>query len=164
MKRLWVFFAALAVCTIVAGLDEGEAHDAAALVPVQALVIDAKDGEVLVTADTGDDGRGGNLDEALSDLRDGCAGTLFTQTAEHVIVTSRAWYLAPQVCVSRQLRPAAKLYRTMEEVNEPEKALRFLQAHPGTLTLSHARAALLENREEAAPVLLQVEGGFRLGG
>ena len=52
----------------------------------------------------------------------------------------------------------------MEEVEAPEEALRFLQAHPGNLTLSHARAALLESREEAAPVLLQTEGGFRLGG
>ena len=164
LKRLWVFFAALAVCTVLAGVDEGEVHDAAALVPVQALVIDAKDGTVLVTTDTGDVGRGGNLDAALSDLQSGCAGALFTQTAEHVIVTSRAWYLAPQVCVSRQLRPAAKLYRAMEKIEEPEQALRFLQAHPGNLTLSHARAALLESREEAAPVLMQTEGGFRLGG
>ena len=164
MKRLWAFFAALAVCTIFAGLDEGDTHDAAALVPMQALVIDAKDGTVFVTADTGDVGWGGNLEEALSDLQSGCAGALFAQTAEHVIVTSRAWYLAPQVCVSRQLRPAAKLYRAMEEVEAPEEALRFLQAHPGNLTLSHARAALLESREEAAPVLLQTEGGFRLGG
>ena len=164
MKRLWVFFAALAVCTIFAGLDEGDTHDAAALVPVQALVIDAKDGTVFVTADTGDVGWGGNLEEALSDLQSGCAGALFAQTAEHVIVTSRAWYLAPQVCVSRQLRPAAKLYRAMEEVKEPEEAVRFLQAHPGSLTLSHARAALLESREEAAPVLMQTEGAFRLGG
>ena len=159
-----MFFAALAVCTIFAGLDEGDTHDAAALVPVQALVIDAKDGTVFVTADTGDVGWGGNLEEALSDLQSGCAGALFAQTAEHVIVTSRAWYLAPQVCVSRQLRPAAKLYRAMEEVEAPEEALRFLQAHPGNLTLSHARAALLESREEAAPILLQTEGGFRLGG
>lgn len=164
MKRLWAFFAALAVCTIFTGLDEGDTHDAAALVPVQALVIDAKDGTVFVTTDTGDVGRGGNLEEALSDLQSGCAGALFTQTAEHVIVTSRAWYLTPQVCVSRQLRPAAKLYRAMEEVKKPEEALRFLQAHPGNLTLSHARAALLESREEAAPVLMQTEGGFRLGG
>ena len=164
LKRLWAFFAALAVCTIFTGLDEGDTHDAAALVPVQALVIDAKDGTVFVTADTGDVGWGGNLEEALSDLQSGCAGALFAQTAEHVIVTSRAWYLAPQVCVSRQLRPAAKLYRAMEEVEAPEEPLRFLQAHPGNLTLSHARAALLESREEAAPVLLQTEGGFRLGG
>ena len=164
MKRLWAFFAALAVCTVFAGLDEGEVHDAAALVPVQALVIDAKDGTVFVTADTGDVGWGGNLEEALSDLQSGCAGALFTQTAEHVIVTSRAWYLAPQVCVSRQLRPAAKLYRAMEAVEAPEEALRFLQAHPGNLTLQRTRAALLYGRQPEVPRLLTTEGGLRLAG
>ena len=164
MKRLWVFFAALAVCTIFAGLDEGDTHDAAALVPVQALVIDAKDGTVFVTADTGDVGRGGNLDAALSDLQSGCAGALFTQTAEHVVLTQKAWFLMPQVCVSAQLRPAAKLYRAVGQSISAERALSFLQAHPGELTLSRARAALLENKEVQAAVLVQTGGGFRLGG
>jgi len=163
LRKLAGFFAALAALALAFRFGGG-AQDVSELVPVQALVIDAQNGEITVTADTQDVGRGGSLDAALSDLRAGCAGTLFTQTAEHVIVTSRAWYLAPQVCVSRQLRPAAKLYRAMEEVKKPEEALRFLQAHPGSLTLSHARAALLESREEAAPVLMQTEGGFRLGG
>ena len=162
MRKLAGFFAALAALALAFRFGGG-AQDVSELVPVQALVIDAQNGEITVTADTQDVGRGGSLDAALSDLRAGCAGTLFTQTAEHVIVTSRAWYLAPQVCVSRQLRPAAKLYRAMEKIEEPEQALRFLQAHPGNLTLSHARAALLESREEAAPVLMQTEGGFRLG-
>ena len=164
MKRLWAFFAALAVCTVFAGLDEGEVHDAAALVPVQALVIDAKDGTVFVTADTGDVGWGGNLEEALSDLQSGCAGALFTQTAEHVVLTQKAWFLMPQVCVSAQLRPAAKLYRAVGQSISAERALSFLQAHPGELTLSRARAALLENKEVQAAVLVQTGGGFRLGG
>ena len=164
MKRLWAFFAALAVCTIFTGLDEGDTHDAAALVPVQALVIDAKDGTVFVTADTGDVGRGGNLDAALSDLQSGCAGALFTQTAEHVVLTQKAWFLMPQVCVSAQLRPAAKLYRAVGQSISAERALSFLQAHPGELTLSRARAALLENKEVQAAVLVQTGGGFRLGG
>ena len=56
---------------------------------MQALVIDAQNGEITVTADTQDVGRGGSLDAALSDLRAGCAGTLFTQTAEHVVLTQK---------------------------------------------------------------------------
>ena len=163
MKRLWVFFAALAVCTIVAGLDEGEAHDAAALVPVQALVIDARNGIVTLTTDTGDTGSGASLDAAFSDLRAGCAGTLFTQTAEHVLLTQKAWYLMPQVSVNAQLRPAAKLYRVIGEGVSAERALSFLQAHPGKLSLSQTRAALLENRQVQAPQLVVTGGGFRLG-
>ena len=100
----------------------------------------------------------------LSDLRAGCAGTLFTQTAEHVVLTQKAWFLMPQVCVSAQLRPAAKLYRAVGQSISAERALSFLQAHPGELTLSRARAALLENKEVQAAVLVQTGGGFRLGG
>ena len=162
MKRVWFFLAALGVCTLAAQFGS-QAHDASELVPVQALVIDAEKGEVTLTADTGDVGRGGSLDAAFSDLRAGCAGVLFTQTAEHVIVMQKAWYLMPQVCVSRQLRPAAKLYRAVGSMQSPERALSFLQAHPGELTLSRMRAALLENREESAPVLAAADGGFRLG-
>lgn len=141
----------------------GGAQDVSELVPVQALVIDAQDGEITVAADTQDVGRGGSLDAALSDLRAGCAGALFTQTAEHVILTQKAWFLMPQVCVSAQLRPAAKLYRAAGQTKDARAALEFLQAHPGNLTLSRARAALLLNETPAVPVLVYAEGGFRLG-
>ena len=154
MRKLAGFFAALAALALAFRFGGG-AQDVSELVPVQALVIDAQNGEITVTADTQDVGRGGSLDAALSDLRAGCAGTLFTQTA---------WFLMPQVCVSAQLRPAAKLYRAVGQSISAERALSFLQAHPGELTLSRARAALLENKEVQAAVLVQTGGGFRLGG
>ena len=162
MKKLALFLVLLAICTL-AAVSGQESHDAAELVPVQALVIDAESGRITVTADTGDTGSGPNLDAAFADLRAGCAGTLFTQTAEHVILTQKAWYLMPQVSVSAQLRPAAKLYRAVGGIDAPSSALGFLQAHPGALTLSLVRAALLENEQPEAPVLVQTGGGFRLG-
>ena len=162
MKQVIAFFALLAVLTLASGAAQTRS-DVSELVPVQALAVDVQDGRVRVTADTGDEGFGRSLDDALSDLRAGCAGRLFTQTAEHILMTQRAWYLLPQVCVSGQLRPAAKLYRAGEKAARPEEALAFLQAHPGPLTLSRARAALLENKMPEAPVLLEAEGGFRLG-
>ena len=163
MRKLAGYFAVLAALALAARFGGG-AQDVSELVPVQALVIDAQDGEITVAADTQDVGRGGSLDAALSDLRAGCAGALFTQTAEHVILTQKAWFLMPQVCVSAQLRPAAKLYRAVGQSIPAERALSFLQAHPGALTLSGARAALLENRQVQAAVLVQTGGGFRLGG
>ena len=162
MRKLAGFFAALAALALAFRFGGG-AQDVSELVPVQALVIDAQN-EITVTADTQDVGRGGSLDAALSDLRAGCAGALFTQTAEHVVLTQKAWFLMPQVCVSAQLRPAAKLYRAVGQSISAERALSFLQAHPGELTLSRARAALLEKKEVQAAVLVQTGGGFRLGG
>ena len=162
LKKLAIFLAALGALTLLSRFG-GTSTDAAELRPVQALVIDTQEGLVTLTADTGDVGRGVNLDAAFSDLRAGCAGKLFTQTAEHVIVTQKAWYLMPQVSVSGQLRPAAKLYRAAEETRDVRAALAFLQAHPGDLTLSRARAALLQNETPETPVLVRAEGGFRLG-
>ena len=162
MKKLAIFLAALGALTLLSRFG-GTSTDAAELRPVQALVIDTQEGLVTLTADTGDVGRGVNLNAAFSDLRAGCAGKLFTQTAEHVIVTQKAWYLMPQVSVSGQLRPAAKLYRAAGETRDVRAALAFLQAHPGDLTLSRARAALLQNETPEAPVLAYTEGGFRLG-
>ena len=162
LKKLAIFLAALAGLTVLARFG-ATSTDASELRPVQALVIDTEDGLVTLTADTGDTGRGANLDTAISDLRAGCAGKLFTQTAEHVIVTQKAWYLMPQVSVSGQLRPAAKLYRAAGDTKDAQGALEFLQAHPGDLTLSRARAALLLNETPEVPVLVQAEGGFRLG-
>ena len=90
MRKLAGLFAALAALALAFRFGGG-AQDVSELVPVQALVIDAQNGEITVTADTQDVGRGGSLDAALSDLRAGCAGTLFTQTAEHVVLTQKAW-------------------------------------------------------------------------
>lgn len=163
MKKLVWFLAALGAVTL-AAVTGAASHDASELVPVQALVIDAQNGMVTLTADTGDTGRGANLDAAFADLRAGCAGTLFTQTAEHILLKQKAWYLAPQVSVNTQLRPAAKLYRVIGDNVSAEQALSFLQAHPGRLSLSQMRAALLENRQVQTPQLVVTGGGLRLGG
>ena len=162
MKRVAWIAAGIALLALI-GMPRGKRSDVAELVPVQALIIDAEQGKITITTDTGDTGSGASLDAAFSDLRAGCAGQLFTQTAEHVLLTARAWYLMPQVSVSQQLRPAAKLYRVVGQAPQAQPALEFLQAHPGSLTLSHTRAALLENRQVQAPQMVQTEGGLRLG-
>ena len=72
MRKLAGFFAALAALALAFRFGGG-AQDVSELVPVQALVIDAQNGEITVTADTQDVGRGGSLDAALSDLRAGGA-------------------------------------------------------------------------------------------
>lgn len=57
MRKLAGFFAALAALALAFRFGGG-AQDVSELVPVQALVIDAQNGEITVTADTQDVGRG----------------------------------------------------------------------------------------------------------
>lgn len=162
MKKALYCLAALAALTIVSASRQVHT-DAAELVPVQLFIVDAEGGQTIVTAETGEKAAGTNLDEALSRLRAQCAGQLFTKTAEHIVLTERAWYLMPQVCVCRALRPAARLYRAQQQAAAaPEKLLSYLQAHPGELTLSRVRAALLENEVPAPPQIHATEGGLSL--
>lgn len=163
MKKYGMLALALLAALAVSGAGAGKAVDAAELVSVQLLCIDAQEGTIRLKTDTGDTGSGKTMDEALADLKAGCAGQLFTQTATHVLLTSRAWYLAPQVCVNAQLRPAARVYRVNGEAGKTEALLAFLQAHPGTLTLSRMRALFLQGEQVRPEVIVAAEGGFRLG-
>ncbi len=161
MKQMlfWLAFAGM-VCAM--GLWPARPHDAAELLPARALVIDAQAGAVHVSSDCGAAGTGSSLDEALSDMQRRASGQLFLDTAEQIVVCSRAWYLLPQVAVSRQLRPAAPRCRGVGGTPDAGELVDFLQAHPPGLTLAHTYAALLAGERVDAPVLHAAEGRLLL--
>ncbi len=162
MKQMafWLVFAALISAL---GLWPSEGRDASELLPAQAIVVDTAGARVRVTADCGVTGEGKNLEEALQDMRRRAPGELFLDTAGYVIISGRAWYLLPQAAVSPQLRPAARLCRTVADAPDAEQALEYLQAHPPQMTLARAYADLLQGKTVRAQVLHQTEGGFSLG-
>ena len=84
--------------------------DAAKLLPAQVLMIAQKDGRITVESDNGASGSGATLPDALAAMREGAEGTLFLDTAEHIILLQSAQALLPAVVQQRQFRPAAKLY------------------------------------------------------
>ena len=85
--------------------------DAAKLLPAQVLMIAQKDGRITVESDNGASGSGATLPDALAAMREGAEGTLFLDTAEHIILLQSAQALLPAVVQQRQFRPAAKLWR-----------------------------------------------------
>ena len=130
----------------------------------QVLVVDASKGEVTVEADCGVSGSGASLSGALEDMRAHAPGELFLDTAEHIVLRERAWYLLPQAASCRALRPAARLARAGGELPGIEELRAFLQAHPPALTLAHAYASLLRGKPVYAPQLTQTEGRLSLAG
>lgn len=60
--------------------------DAAKLLPAQVLVIAQEDGRITVESDNGASGSGTTLPDALAAMREGAEGTLFLDTAEHIIL------------------------------------------------------------------------------
>ena len=107
--------------------------DAAKLLPAQVLMIAQKDGRITVESDNGASGSGATLPDALAAMREGAEGTLFLDTAEHIILLQSAQALLPAVVQQRQFRPAAKLYLARMDALDAESCVDFLQAHPGVL-------------------------------
>ena len=139
--------------------------DAAKLLPAQVLVIGAGDGAITVEADNGAAGSGPTLAAALADMAECAEGTLFLDTAEHIVLLQSAGALLPAAAQQPQFRPAAKLYLARLPELHAAEAVEFLQAHPGTLTLALARAALVRGDQIRPAQLLPAEdGGMKLAG
>ena len=162
MKRIWIWLGLLAAAAVF-GLLPTWGTDAAELEPAQVLLVSAEGGTLRLETDQGSVGLGKSLDEAMQDLQNGAAGTVFFGTVEHVIVAERARYLLPKLAASRQLRPSARLY-CAAALPDAAEAAEFLRAHPGAYTLRSARSALLYGRSPEAARLVKTEGGLRLAG
>ena len=105
------------------------------------------------------------LAAALADMAECAEGTLFLDTAEHIVLLQSAGALLPAAAQQPQFRPAAKLYLARLPELHAAEAVEFLQAHPGTLTLALARAALVRGDQIRPAQLLPAEdGGMKLAG
>lgn len=139
--------------------------DAAKLLPAQVLVIAQEEGQITVESDNGVSGSGATLPDALASMRENAEGTLFLDTAEHIVLLQSAQALLPAAARQRQFRPAAKLYLADMNVLAAEDCVDFLQAHPGSVTLADAHAALLRGEARSPAILLPGEnGGIILAG
>lgn len=139
--------------------------DAAKLLPAQVLVIAQEEGQITVESDNGVSGSGATLPDALASMRENAEGTLFLDTAEHIVLLQSAQALLPAAARQRQFRPAAKLYLADMNVLAAEDCVDFLQAHPGSVTLADAHAALLRGEALSPAILLPGDnGGIILAG
>ena len=139
--------------------------DAAKLLPAQVLVIAQEEGQITVESDNGVSGSGATLPDALASMRENAEGTLFLDTAEHIVLLQSAQALLPAAARQRQFRLAAKLYLADMDVLAAEDCVDFLQAHPGSVTLADAHAALLRGEALGPAILLPGEnGGIILAG
>ena len=139
--------------------------DAAKLLPAQVLVIAQEEGQITVESDNGVSGSGATLPNALASMRENAEGTLFLDTAEHIVLLQSAQALLPAAARQRQFRPAAKLYLADMDVLAAEDCVDFLQVHPGSVTLADAHAALLRGEALDPAILLPGEnGGIILAG
>ena len=163
MRKWGSIFLALVLIAAAASAMPFERNDVAQLVPVEALVISAEDGELMLNGGACK-GRGKTWEDAWKDLKESAEGTVFLSTTEYVVLTGGAAKMLQNVAWNTELRPAAELYAGLGQTLDPENIAKYLSAHHGGMPLHQVRAALLENRTVSLPILAETEGGLRLHG
>ena len=167
MKKYWAVPAVLALLAALRLLTPA-ATDAAELLPVTVLRVSGAGRGIEVACDVKGDtctGRGETLDAALDELCASAPGTLFLQTAEHILITPAARYALPQAANSQALRPAARVYIVQGGAPKLTTAGDFLRAHGGGARLMDVRAALLGAKDAPRPqTLVCAQGRLALYG
>lgn len=153
----------LAIGLFMTGALPFEGSDVAALVPVEALTVDLRDGQVIL--DGGQcNGRGESWEAALEDLQHSASGKVFLGTAEQIVISRRAASLIPDVIRSDRLRPAAVVCVCPGDPPDPEEAAKYLSAHNAGTTIQKMQEVMLRGEGIALPMLVKTEGGLRLYG
>ena len=160
MKKGWLLVGVLAVLTLWKLLPF-QGSDVAQLMPIRALTVDRKGGQIFLDGGVCS-GKGGTLEEALADMKNGAAGTVFLATTEEVIVSAGAVSLLPELCLWDALRPATRVAAALGDLPDPEQAADYLEAHDPGVSLGQLHGALLRGESVRLPQLLQEEGGLHL--
>lgn len=146
MKRWIGLLAGFALAVFLAPSEE---TDISALRPVELLYIYKEEGQIYVETDTGDLGKGKDLQGALEDLKATSPGEIFLETAGYVVVTpeTKGYLLGLQ----QILRPATEIVQAEDRI-DTGTAAEYLSVHgPGAMLRDY-------HTEEKLPELKIEEG------
>jgi hypothetical protein len=130
------------------------ATDVARLKPVDVIRVTTHGSDVLVETDTGEMGKGKNLEIAFSDLKNTASGEIFLETADRLLISPEAVFLLPEL--TDYLRPGCNICVEMGAV-ELDAVGDFLDIHEPAVTLQDHRAG-----ECILPVLYLIDGRMYL--
>lgn len=152
MRRMIVYLAILAaVCW--AG-DPGT--DIGMLIPVETVLIQKLENEIVMETDSGDRGTGLTVGQAAADLKEKAEGVVYLDTADYLILNEEAEVLLYQL--QKNQKQEVALCRTEGHI-DVQKATAFLRAHTPGLRLSQwsSGTALPELEAEGESFKIKVE-------
>lgn len=141
----WSIYLIIAGAIILGGMSTLFGTDIAQLNPVEAVWIQREETQIYLETDTGEFGRGADIQSALADMKKSAARVVFLETADYLIVQDEK--LLEELY--NVLRPSCMVCRAEKKPNM-EEAAAFLNAHEPTVTLQQHRA-----RKMQLPVLLE---------
>ncbi len=134
MKR-WIIYA-LALASLFlprGGIDIGK------LQPMELLYIYMEEDKLIVETDTGDLGRGNNLDEAFSDLKSTTPAEVYLDTAAYLVVTEETKEYLPQL--QEVLKRSTSVCQAEGKLDLQQSA-RFLSAHVPHVRMKDCKEAI----------------------
>ena len=123
------------------------------LKPMEVIRIDRQGEFILLETDTGDSGRGRTVEQAIWNLRETTAGTVYLDTAEYVLLPEQHDEVLTQL--TPYLKKSMQLCRWTGEI-ELEKAAKYLDNHSPNMRLKDYRPGM------PLKVLKGEKGGLRL--
>lgn len=136
MKQGIGFLLLLTVLAALALLPDAKA-DVGNLEPVEVILVQKADGQILVETDTGSLGKGLTVSSAFEDLEQSALGDVFLDTAEYLLLAGDTADLIP--ALADFLRPSCGVIRC---VGAPDlkDAAEFLGTHRPELTVKDSLA------------------------
>lgn len=125
MKR-WLWMAVLLVMLPKTGVELGS------LIPTAVLRIQTENRQIILTTDTGTEGRGETLHAAINDMIKSAPGTLLIDTVEILILDEQSMIMLPEL--KELLRSSVRVCRSEEEL-PLEEAQVYLRTHKPNKTL-----------------------------
>lgn len=147
MKR-WILYIAVVLLLTV----PFRGTDISKLAPVEVVWLAEESGQVLLMTDTGDTGKGADVQEALSDMKAAAKGTIFLDTADYLILQIGTEKFLNQV--TDVLRPSCMVCRA-KQVPDLKEAAAFFFAHEPGVTLRQ-----WQNDQMELPLLREEGRGF----
>lgn len=144
-KWLWALLALGALLW-----NPAEPRDVGKLIPVELVQLSRDWDGVTVRTDTGNGGRGENLEEAMVDLKQKASGEIFLETAEYVLLTGDQEAFIPEL--KHYFRPGTQVYEA-PYLEDLEEAAAYLGQHRRESPLFR-----LQNRD--LPRLIWHRGGL----
>ena len=172
MKRWWIYIILYAFVGLF-GFSPFSGTDLAKLSPIEAIWLQEEKGTVSIITDSGNQGYGATVEEALVNMKNTASGTVFLDTADFLIVKLGSESLIAEmtdllrpscsVCVARtqpDMQAATKLLRS----HEPSAKMKNLNVNTNAmplLELQRGRLILIENPSDKYAAYGMVDGGSK---
>ena len=130
MRRILLYIALLAAALVI----PVERTDLGKLKPVETVYLYTDEGILTLLTDTGDKGTGKTVGQALENLKQTTAGTVYLDTAEYLLITEESKFEAQEL--KKLLKGSVRICEAEGEIPLEEVGA-YLSVHLPEMRLSH---------------------------